>query len=1768
MAYSEDVNVNLNVLTGTMSGITAIMGGMSALTSSFGAMGTAAADSFGTLDGLLVSATALITTFAIQSAEAFGQYEQGMKVVQTVSGQANYAMQELGAQANQMAINYRTSINDITDGLQTLGRAGLNSINEQLEVLESGLQTAKLEGRNLNGVLEELIQNTAMLGGDLKSVNFGEQTEYLNTIMVGTSMTAPINSHDISQTLQYAGGTAAAAGANLENKDKLEDLMGTIAAFAQKGVKGSMSGTALRAFFTKPASQDKSVTDALGSIGLSPGDLWEKGGESMKKVSDQVGIIKNRMDALNLSTMDQVELWGKIVGPKMGQQMMKLDANSIKDLTRDIESASSAEELATQTLHTYTQQLAEMSEQGQLAYREFGEKVATYLQPVAWVITQILGLLSDPHVNFIAFATIGSVLAHGFRTAWNMISVMFGQIKTLIFETAGAIQNINVLAGGSAPGFGQSAEQVGFLNAKLHETDATLQAIQAKAMGIRPGYIMPGDHGLQMVPRGTLKAYEEDVVIDKTGNALKGGVGRVYAGQYQEQFKQGIKQQITAMEERHANAKIVAEEKIAAIQQKKANAEAIADESHLQRVEAAKNIVSQEIAALRNSATAVTWRNFGLDPKAQKQLLNNVTAMAFINQHGMDTANKMGVLLPYQQESNARGIDQEKWLKSEYDKRLGALMSQSATERKNWLGGVTRGYNNQIASIEEEVATSEKTLGLKKEQLKELEKQGITKVQTRMDMMSVGRFNRWLNDPDATGALDIYSRERTREMMKKHPELYEKYMSQGYAPAFISKGLPKSHPNMSILEQSENMGMPQAWIDADKARIKQQQALWSGETAFTNRAKNLANERMTAWSNAMNKGVNAMTSIPSRLRNIPTQWAQMRRDPGQYIQSNVSNLRSSAVALNLEKLNMAGMSASEALTVVSQELGLTRTELSMMMTDFTKLGEVTGLSAQEITKLSAAANLIRQKIIEATVSEDMDSEAAREHAMVMKEDIAAVTQHEVAMKTSSTTLGGVRGAIRGATSAFGSGISKVVGFMGGPFMAAMMGFSFITQQINEQQQKWQERMQEASNQLSEAKDKMSQASDTMIEEIYSKEYSNLSDADKERIANAQYATVIDAYDKKGNKTTFSDMYNNEVVKVENLSWTKEEREQNKVKTSKDLEKLNANAETLVLKEDDNIKALEENTAQVRSAAYQYSQALQKIANAGSDSIWGFAGKGSDISDAKSLISKDNNILTSGIIPSIKNFFKLQNEGFFDNNSPVLTESQADKNYSFGTDFASVFLANTYRFDVEEGLKRFYGNDYDKIISLLGGVENNTSIQTQYGQVSANVLNQYGHYFNTIPQSDAALALATMKDNPNDMSMLAKSMFRTEQQYDFKPGGSVTRNYGLIASGIHPDGKPMTLGKPSKSKTVLGSKDLKSLTSSLSKAKLTTQDKQLRDMINKFRTMTGNKLSEQTILMMGHLQMLSDMNAVAQEQIAPGVTQTVQTAGQIMDGTFQAAGFADSASAGAGSAAANAYAIAVHLQAQAQETATHEQYQQYLKDPNAEKSWFGFGGLYSEEDFTNKIAQKGSAMYDKYGKKVIENAAIATSMMTNPNRTYEQHKKAGENALKEVEAQANKNDKVSFQDMLNTVTSGLPGVLQQQIMSAYDQSDKGEYSKGAGGGSGSGSGGSGSDNKGDTGSTRNRVDLVLCNKKTIPKLNVNLFKKPPQFKINNKQFSIRDININTQDKPDAMVDAVKDGIVRTQQRMDPKIIQDEQAVYDPAAATDGTTPTGKTPVATK
>lgn len=438
---NEEVTMMLSVVPGVTTGISTMMSGLVSINNAFMDMTRQLDANFGLIDTSIITTATVVAQLGISAAQSFGEFEQGLKVAQMVSGQTAQEMDYLRQKANEFSVSYRADIDQITEGLQTLGRAGLNSASEQTEVLENGLSTAKLEGRELNSVLEELIQNTALLGGNLKESNFGEDSGYVNDLLVATSMSAPITTHDVSETLKYSGGIAAAAGArvrdeqgneDIKGKEILEDYMGAIAAFAQKGVTGSIAGTALRAFFNKPATQDSSVTEALSSIQLKPEYLWEEDEETMKPVSEQIGIIQGQMEKLNISTMDRLQIWSKIVGGKMGQQMMKLDSSDIKELTSDIRAADDAGSLAAGTFQTFQSKMKETTEQGQVAFRQFGEYAAKALTPILEIAKRILEFFSNPIVSgavFVGAFSLISAAAHKLINVFSVLKSELAQVK-------------------------------------------------------------------------------------------------------------------------------------------------------------------------------------------------------------------------------------------------------------------------------------------------------------------------------------------------------------------------------------------------------------------------------------------------------------------------------------------------------------------------------------------------------------------------------------------------------------------------------------------------------------------------------------------------------------------------------------------------------------------------------------------------------------------------------------------------------------------------------------------------------------------------------------------------------------------------------------------------------------------------------------------------------------------------------------------------------------------------------------------------------------------------------------------------------------------------------------------------------------------------------------------------------------------------------------------------------------------------------------------
>lgn len=441
---TEDISMTMNVLPGTFAGLTAAAAGMNQIVGLVNTLANRVGQTTSILDSMLVTFSAGVTYAGFEASKAAGEFERAMKMVKVVSGQSVAEIDVLSRKANELSVQFKMGIDDITDGLQTLGRAGLGSLDTQISVLETGLSAAKLSGLELNKVLQDIVQTTSLLGGDITSTSFGSQADALTNKILATSMTAPINMNDIVQTLSYSGGTAAAAGINIENEDALYDYLGTISAFARKGVSGSMAGTALRAFFTKPASQDESVKGAFETLGLQAEDLWKNNGQEMRKVSEQIQIIHDAMNKKHMSTLDQIETWGKIVGNKMGQQMMKLDESNIRQVTQEIQESENATKLAHESMQNFASDLATLEQRGQAMWRSFGQAALTVFRPIVEGLKAITALISPDTTSGTIFSQliaggiiiiISQVIAR-LGTAWRLIKSIAGEMRKMVNESA------------------------------------------------------------------------------------------------------------------------------------------------------------------------------------------------------------------------------------------------------------------------------------------------------------------------------------------------------------------------------------------------------------------------------------------------------------------------------------------------------------------------------------------------------------------------------------------------------------------------------------------------------------------------------------------------------------------------------------------------------------------------------------------------------------------------------------------------------------------------------------------------------------------------------------------------------------------------------------------------------------------------------------------------------------------------------------------------------------------------------------------------------------------------------------------------------------------------------------------------------------------------------------------------------------------------------------------------------------------------------------
>ena len=1819
----NEVSMMMSVYPGAMTGFSTLMAGMASINNVFMQTMTRIDDNFGVIDSSIIATGALVSQLGMKAMDAYGQFEQGMKIVQMVSGQTAQDISFLSQKANEFSVQYRTDIDQITEGLQTLGRAGLNSASEQAEVLENGLTTAKLEGRELNSVLEELIQNTALLGGDLKSPQFGEQSQYVNDMLVATSMTAPITTHDISETLKYSGGIAHAAGADITTEDGkriLEDYLGSIAAFAQKGVTGSIAGTALRAFFNKPATQDSSVTDALASIHLKPEYLWEDDEETMKPVSTQISIIQKQMDKLDVSTMDRLQIWSKIVGGKMGQQMMKLDASSIKEITKDIQSAESAENLAAGSMKTYEANIKQAQEQGAKLERSIGKNLVQFVNPFLELANKILGFLNNDFAGFpLAMGIIGFLGAVAIR-----IKKVFSTIKAEIAEVWQAIRqgetvSVRQMRGNTKTGLrgslggltvegAETPEQI----KKAFEVEFAKDAINrykgwkpidiavaeqtkgwsAQLDGKREEYKGLNEIGKQY---GFSTRHNDMIYTLAEHGKLNDEVRKVLASSGNKSAKMG-----TTLSTGQTVESYIVKEYFAL--QKKINSEMKEATKELERKEKEKSNAEKQNSVDLDENTRKRNENSSSIKNNTRQLEGEATKTHNDQQKGIHSTSPFEITRQKYLERTHGQEAIDEFVDNSINKTIDDVLKRekyspttagSSFNRNINVGAIEDSIERELAEKESEAAYSKIV-----EAREAAEREERAAVQPFYDYYGANFSKKkgaqafyWSNQElglqfDPTNSAKIMNKFAEGFMNGVLPNIsFEDFIDRD-----VLKSLKGNVPKGKLKEAYKTyMNRLQTQLDNfTLQQIKNRDINSLSAAELHKYAPTLSDGYVKGW-----RGPNSRTAddVRNDLRaynaikdlKVPTLQKMLRQygvDIGpkgkgwtkdrsietllpivaKDLRENDSLLKDRIVKENelrqsiekcIQSFNKAADAFEKKAMENNQRLGEEREKRirdNAVMPGTTPTSRQLPVVSSRQTPVDLEKDLEPEKNIakekEKILNKESDNIKQRSSAPffvsgmpadVLKTVTGDMSRDEYWEKQTGQSKSELMMAMRGIPpqgevketfrnsmkESFGSAKNSIVGTFQG------LGGSL--------KDKWNADRRGrlgfgTSSRIGRSLNGVMNLSDFVggplmiaitavtslinyVKGLYEEYATELNEA-KEAVKNAysERSQAEDAleqtYRDENEEATkeevndfvlsqYGDMYDSVMQNNSNFSkWIENAGAKTGLakKYETDEEKDDGSMKEAEEEEKTYEEALGENTQALYAAVAELELANNKLIGKMQDGVWGIDGLSSAFSDELGK-AQDTWLGYAEGSGSIENGF-------------LKTASQKDENYAGYTELSGLMLEDfkDARGDWQKGMRTIFGSDYNDIVSTMT-------------PQAKNAFHSMAQFSNSIGAAKNARLQSSMMNDKKSWQMLAKEMAKYEKQT------------GKHAMNVQ-----------------------------------NTENKRMENLIKKLQIDTH--LNRAQVLAAAQLQQLQDMYQVAEQTFVPLMSDQATTAAQLYDTTANGISpQTGNAAGGAVSTAQNAAAIAAYLSVMAQNAAVEAAYnedlmagntkaktkEEYLQeavgthieikgtDENGAKTVGGFLGIDGDYYFGGDLDKQN---------KIAHSLEYQGDRIRNPEWTDQQ--------VSDYSKRINDliNQGMSFQDAMELARKNYAGAVAPLVKQSYLASDVGEVGD-DGAGNGGGGSGDGDKDKDNTGTKKERVDLVLCNKKEIPKLNVNLFKKPPSFTILNKNFKLRDVRINSEDKPKAIMAAIKNSFIDIQKRTDPKIIQDEEAVYDPNAATDGT-----------
>ena len=269
---------------------------------------------------------AAISGIAVAAIKVSGDFEEAMNGVRAVSGAVGEDFNQMRELAKKMGSETAFSATEAANGMEFLAMAGMNT-EQIMSTIPNALSLAAA------GSIE-LAQSADILSNIMTGMGLAaEDSARAADVLAQTAAAANVDISMMGESMKYVAPIAKQLGMSLEETAAMAGILGNA------GIQGSEAGTALRAVYSRFATDNKALKhfDALGiKIKNSSGE--------MKSMTDLVGELAVAMDGMGAD--ERLNIFKEMAGTEaMSALAVSVDAmadGSLPNLISKLETADGA----------------------------------------------------------------------------------------------------------------------------------------------------------------------------------------------------------------------------------------------------------------------------------------------------------------------------------------------------------------------------------------------------------------------------------------------------------------------------------------------------------------------------------------------------------------------------------------------------------------------------------------------------------------------------------------------------------------------------------------------------------------------------------------------------------------------------------------------------------------------------------------------------------------------------------------------------------------------------------------------------------------------------------------------------------------------------------------------------------------------------------------------------------------------------------------------------------------------------------------------------------------------------------------------------------------------------------------------------------------------------------------------------------------------------------------------------------------------------------